>query len=93
MNIDVYLLKQVCTCLSVFVFSLVYIQEWIAGSYGSSVCNCLRKLHTVLQEHCTTTFQPTVYKWVAFSTPLAFILYMDYYGHSVQCNVIPSLEF
>ena len=60
---------------SVVVFSWYISRSGIARSYGSSVCNCLRNLHTVLHVDYQFTFQPTVYKGVLFSTPSpAFIL-------------------
>ena len=60
----------------VVVFSWYISRSGIARSYGSSVCNCLRNLHTVLHVDYQFTFQPTVYKCVLFSTPSpAFILH------------------
>lgn len=50
-----------CRYLSNYCFSFPWIntQKWIPESYGSSVCNFLRNLHTAFRRGCTT--------WLAYT--------------------------
>ena len=79
----------------VVVFSWYKSRSAIAKSYGSSVCNCLRNLYTVLHDDYQFTFQPTVYKGSLFPTPSpAFICHSFFNaGHSVQCKVLLVYSF
>ena len=72
--------------------SLEYIpRRWIAESYGSSVLNFLRNLHTtdaVAASLYIYTLLPTVYKYPSFSTSslVGFQFYAN--NHSDRCEII-----
>ena len=76
-------------------FLWIYNQKWDAGSYGNSVVNFLRTLHTVL--HCGCTSLP--YGQRCARTPFLHILAntvisrLSDDGHSDRCEVIPRCGF
>ena len=57
----------------VFVLSRYIFRSGIAGLYGSSVCSCLRKLHTILHIECTNYFSTNSVQGFSFLCTLSSI--------------------
>ena len=82
----------------VVVFSWYISRSGIARSYGSSVFNCLRNLHTVLHVDCTSLLFKQQFTRVPSSLhPPQHLFFVGFFffndGHSVQCSVILLWSF
>ena len=83
MNICVWVFLWICVLISLWFI----LRSEIAGSYNS-LCNILRKHHTVFQNGCTILHSYSVCKFQFIHILFSTCYYVYYFSHISNCEVV-----